>query len=276
MKFIQQLALVLAPILWLSTSLPVVGQGAPIANQVQISGQFNGPSMLSTPPIPEAPTISFVVDDNSTEGSFGIAGPGATARQFLWFNRFPMTESLFLEEIWVLFAPGPNIAVGDDIQLAVYRDNDSDPTNGATLLATYDETIQQLDGTSFSIYSIPGGLLVPGGGDLLVGVVNRFVISGVTSTTDPATLDTTASLGQSWLAVWSADPPLAPELPPDGVIDVIDSFVAGNWMIRAFGSPAPPTVIPTLSGYALLLLAALLAMTALAVLRRARGRRGEG
>ncbi len=264
------LALAIVLVLCLFSSAAAVAQGP---QTLATHFRPNSSPAPSTPPVPEAVSFSFVVDDNSSEGSFGVAGPGATAQQFLWFNRFPMTENLLLEEIWVLFAPGPNMAVGNDIQLVVYRDSDSDPTNGATLLATYDQTIQQLDGTSFSIYPIPGGLLVPGGGDLLVGVINRFVVSGVTGTTDPATLDTTASLGQSWLAVWSGDPPLAPELPPDSLIALIDNFAPGNWMIRAFGTTPPVAVIPTLDPFALAFLAALLALAAMTALWRMRRRR---
>ena len=211
----------------------------------------------TVPALPDLP-IQLIVDDDSPEGQFGIGG--ATAQQFLWFNQFdrPTLLNYDLEEIWVLFPPGPNLAVGEPIQLVVYVDPDSDPSNGAELLATFDETIQEVDGGTFSVYPLDPPVAVQTAGDLLIGVVSRFVESGVTGPTEPAALDTTASLGRSWLAVWTTDPPLEPALPPDLFIDRVDVFVAGNWMIRGFGSPRSIVEVPTLGGAGLALLAGLL------------------
>lgn len=222
---------------------------------------FRPQESVQTEGIPpgQLPT-ELILDDGSTEGDFGIS-LGVTARQFLWFNVFPVATNrpIVLEEIQVFFNPGPNMELGNEIQLVVYHDLDGDPTSGASLLATYDETIQVLDGVTFSSYLLDPPLTVPGTGNVLIGVVNRFVESGVTTPTEPAALDTDAPQGQSWVAVWNDDPPAAPDLPPDSLLEPVDSFVAGNWMIRAFGRPQNVIDVPTLAPSAMGLLVVFLA-----------------
>ena len=99
----------------------------------------------AVPPLPDTGTFPFqlVADDNNSEGSIGIGG--ATARQFLWFQQFSPADHFNLTEIWVLFPADPEITPGAAIQLAVYQDDDGDPTNGATLLTMFDEVVQVAD-----------------------------------------------------------------------------------------------------------------------------------
>ncbi len=87
------------------------------------------------PPLPPTSTfpVQLVLDDDTADGSFGVATQ--TARQFLWFNRFSPAAGFHLEEVWVLFPSGANMAAGGAVQIAIYEDPDGDPTNGATLLA---------------------------------------------------------------------------------------------------------------------------------------------
>jgi hypothetical protein len=223
--------------------------------------------VLALPPLPPPSefAVQLVLDDDMAEGDFGV-GSGGQARQFLWFNRFTTSDPFTLEQVWVLFAPGPNITVGAPIELAIYHDTDGDPTNGADLLATFQRTILVADGVTFSIYDLAPAVSIPESGDVLIGVVNRFVESGVTSPTFPATVDTTASQQRSWFAVWSGDPPEPPELPSDSVMLLVDNALpglAGNWMIRGFGSSAPVLAIPVLGTPGLLILTVLLAGGAL-------------
>jgi hypothetical protein len=73
---------------------------------------------------------------------------------------------------------------------------------------------------------------------------------------------------------WIADPPASPTLPSDGSMFLIDDLlpsIAGNWMIRGFGSQPPNLDIPALSGSGLIALALLLAAGGLLGLRRLRG-----
>lgn len=224
------------------------------------------------PPIPstDAFPLQLILDDDDAEGTFGVGAPEAL--QFMWLNQFdpggfgPFT----LEEIWVLFPNEANVTPGAEIELAVYVDGDGDPTNGADLLLSFSETIQVADGNTFSIYPLPEPLIVAEGGDVLIGVVNRFVESGVTSETRPALLDATVSQGRSWLAVWTTDPPADLALPADLVFEPIDVSVPGNWMIRGFGTQAPPIVVPTLGSLGLVLLTLLLALGGVWTARRRR------
>ncbi len=214
----------------------------------------------ASPPLPppsELP-VQLVLDDDSADGDSGFNG--AEAFQFLWLNRFSpgAAGGFLLREVWVLFSPGPNMALGAEVELAVYSDDDGDPASGATLLATYSATIQELDGETFSIYPIDPPLEVPAG-DVLIGVVDRFVESGVTSPIFPAAVDTTATAGRSWLVAWSGDPPSGPgepALPSDNLMTTVN----GNWMIRGFGTPRPTIDVPTLNGVGLVLLAGLLGL----------------
>jgi hypothetical protein len=213
------------------------------------------------------PPTQFVLDDGTSEGTFGFGG--ANAVQFLWFNQFDLPGSLVdLNEIQVLFPAGPNMAVGTAVDLVVFHDSDGDPTTGATRLATLPVTIQNVDGATFSTYSVNPPLHLPESGELLIGVIPRFIVSGVTTQTSPAAIDTTVSQGRSWIAVWTGDPPMPPDLPPDLLIDTIDVFAAGNWMIRATGGDTPPVAIPTASPAGLVVLALLLLGTSITLLRR--------
>lgn len=220
---------------------------------------FNpAPSVEQTdPPLPSYP-IQLIIDDDTPEGVFGVGAQ--TAQQFLWFNRFANPGPFRLDEIWVLFPAGANMAVGGEVELAVYLDPDGDPSNGADLLTTVTETIQVVDGNTFSVYPLGSPLTIFNSGDILVGVVDRFVESGVTTPTAPASMDTTASQGRSWLAVWTGDPPDPPLLPPDGIVTPIDVFQPGNWMIRAFGSQEQLPAVPVVDWRGIVLLVLLIAL----------------
>ncbi|MCB1057400.1 MAG: cadherin-like domain-containing protein [Acidobacteria bacterium] len=229
-------------------------------------------STEAAPPLP--PTSEFpvqlVLDDDTAEGDFGIAGARGTARQFLWFNRFTPATDFVLEEVWVLFPAAPGITAGSAVELVVFTDDDGDPATGADLVASFSDVVQVADGDTFSIYPLPTPVSVTAGQEVLLGVVPRFITSGVTALTQPAALDTDASQGRSWLGIWSGDPPEPPVLnpAPDLYLGTVDGFVEGNWMIRGFGAPPPePAVeIPTLGAFGLLLLAVGLAAAALLLL----------
>lgn len=203
------------------------------------------------PPLPDTATypLQLVLDDNSAESAIGLIGAGAS-RQFMWLNSF--AGSAELEEIWIYFPAGQGVSAGDAIQIVVYDDPDGDPANGADLVYSVDTTVQTADGVNFSIYPIPPTQI---DGNALVGVIPRYIVSGVTPPTSPAALDTTASQGRSYLAFWLGDPPAVPDLPPDDEVMLVDSLVTGggNWTIRAFGVAAAPDIpVATPSGLALL------------------------
>ncbi len=219
------------------------------------------PREFSTPispllPDPDEFPVQLVVDDDSAEAVFGILG--SSARQFLWMNAFTSPGDFRLQEVWVLFPDGPDVPVGGDVQLVVYLDGDGDPTNGASLLATYDDlTVQAADGSSFSVYPLDPPLDIADGANILIGVVNRFYMTGVDPPpTEPAAVDTDASQGQSYFALWSGDPPAVPDLSGADTIDMLAGPTAGNFMIRGFGGSQPVVNVPTLNGWSLALLVA--------------------
>lgn len=231
---------------------------------------------FSTPLAPLLPALNMfpvqlVVDDGSAEAVFGILG--STARQFLWLNAFTSPGDFRLQEVWVLFPDGPDVPLGGEVQLAVYLDDDGDPTNGASLIATYDDlTVQAADGSSFSVYPLDPPLDIDDGADILIGVVNRFYQTGVDPPpTEPAAVDTDAGQGQSYFALWSGDPPAAPDLSGATTIDMLAGPTAGNFMIRGFGGPQPVVNVPTLNAWSLVSLVAMLGLAGwLAIVRRRR------
>lgn len=225
----------------------------------QVSFELRSFAGEATPPLPDPSVfpVQLVIDDDGAEGVFGLVG--ASARQFLWFNRFANPGSGFhLEEIWVLFPSGMDVPVGGAIQLAIWLDPDADPVNGATLLATHDDVIQVADGDTFSVYSLPSSVSINETGEILIGVLNRFFQPGDPPPTQPAAMDTTASQDRSYFALWAGDAPDPPDLTTATTIALLDGAVAGNFMIRGFGTGSPVTEIPTLSQAALVVFALLL------------------
>lgn len=232
--------------------------------QRQIRAHAFGGSL--TPPLPDPADfpIQLVLDDDSAENDFGLNG--AESVPFLWLNRFTMTPPFAVEEMWVLF-PQDSTLDGADVQLAVYQDSDGDPSNGATLLATYDVQVQETDGQTFSVYTLDPPAEITDG-DAYLGVISRYAESS-TPPTFPAVLDTTASAGRSWVSIWTAGPPAVPDLPGDDENFVIDDVLAGNWLIRGFGrSTLDVLEIPTLDAFGLGAMALLLMTLGAAVLRR--------
>ena len=244
------LALALQPVI-ATASDPVFTQAPASVSVDQIATKQGTPAQL-------------ILDDGSWEGSVGFTG-----EQFLWFNQFSLSAGAFeLEEVSVLFPSGTGLVVGNAVQIAVWHDSDNDPTNGATLLTSLNSTIQSVNGTTFSVYPVAPAIVTPSGGNLLVGVINRYVVGGVPAATSPAAIDTTSPAGRSWYATWTTDPPDPPALPSDDVTALIDPFVAGNWMIRA-GGLVEGRSIPSQTPVGIALLIGALALTgALLISRR--------
>ncbi len=251
--------------------LPAAAGGTPIPSPTDgpIFVPRDFPGLTGPLPDPSIFPVQLVLDDDTAEGVFGLSG--GSARQFLWFNRFDNPGPFTLEEIWVLFPAGMDVPDGGDVQLAVYLDPDGDPITGAELLATYDRTIQAVDGATFSVYPLDPPLHVLSAGDVLIGVVNRyFQTGGDPPPTLPAALDTTASQDRSYFAVWTVDPPDPPDLASADLIVLLDDPISGNFMIRGFGQPFGVPFIPALDGVGLALLAALLGLAGIAAVRRRR------
>jgi|GEM_PF-6092715 len=206
---------------------------------------------LPASPLAVGDPVTLTLDDGTAEDSIGING-GGKAYQFIWLNRFspaPATFPFQLQQVRVLFPSSGGVAVGNVVELVVYSDPDSNPANGANLLATFTSTVQYADNATWSVYNLPSPVTISGPGDVLIGVVDRFVNSGVTNANYPAAVDTTASAARSWVGWWATDPPTPPVLPPDDTFATIDSLgLPGNWTVRGYGqtvAPPPPVVTIT-------------------------------
>lgn len=260
-KATNKVIMVIAAVSWLASGI-AVGQ------TIEFSYKSREISLKALPPIPGT-GVQLVLDDDQSEGDFGVNTPNA--QQFMWFNQFtPPTVGVRLDQVWVLFPPGAaaNVSVGDQVEILVYLDPDGDPGSGATLLRSISETVQVADGNTFSVYTLSPPIDVVDSGDILIGVVDRWIESGVTGPTRPAAIDVTTSQARSWLAVWSGDPPQPPALPADSVFSLVDAFQPGNWMIRAFGEPLSSHAIPTVSRVGLAAFLLLLSISGVLLLRR--------
>lgn len=257
----------LALIFLLCMALPALA--SPELRYIERGGPAN---IQSLPPLPSPAQypVQLVLDDDSWEGFLGVGG--ATSDQFLWFNRFTSPGAFTLEEIWVLFPQGET-AVGNAIQLVAYRDTDGNPANGADLLGTWSATVLAADNTTFSVYTLATPLEVPGGGEVWIGVVNRWVTPGVTPLASPATVDANTNLGISGFALWAGGTvPNPPDLASAAVIQNLNTTPGpGTFLIRAFGTALPIVELPVLDLHSLALFAVLLTLAAFGVfgLRRA-------
>jgi uncharacterized repeat protein (TIGR01451 family) len=217
---------------------PLVPAPAGAPRQVELTlGNIEAAGTASLAPAAPEGAVPLVLDDGSLENNIGL-NDGTYDYQFLWFNRFtpaPADLPFNLNQIQVLFGASTGVNVGDDIDLVVYHDPDGDPMNGANWLATYNVTVQAVDGTTWSVYDLPAPLLIGGPGDVLIGVINRYTVSGVSLATFPGALDQTTTQQRSWVAAWNTDPPDPAILPADGLYGLIDVWFPGNWMIRGYG-----------------------------------------
>jgi len=254
-------AIALLGLLALGVSLPAAA--SPELHYALRPGPVNIQSVPPLPPAGQYP-VQLVLDDDSFEGILGVGG--ATAEQFLWFNRFESPGAFTLSEIWVLFPQG-EAAIGDAIELVAYRDTDGDPANGATFLGSWTANVLAADDTTFSVYTLATPLEVPSGGEVWIGVINRWVQPGVTPLVSPAAIDTNTPAGFSGFAVWAGTPPNPPDLATATSIFNLNSTPGnGTFLIRAFGTSVPIVEVPVLDSAKLALFAALLTFAALATL----------
>jgi hypothetical protein len=186
---------------------------------------------------PASSPMSFILDDGVGENAVGLTG-GA---QFLWFNRFTPNSFNFpitIDTVDVMYGyPGSTggINVGELVDIYLYEDADGNPANGADHVASlHDQAVQAVDGVTWSTYTFTTPVTFNGPGDILIAVVNRT--AGVTASTFPAVIDQTPpSQQRSWIGFGAVpgDPPVMP-MPTFGVIDGFG--LAGNWMVRGFGT----------------------------------------
>ena len=223
-------------------SRALADEGRPVELKLDVAPASQGSQTSPADLLSPDDAVVLELDDSTVENGVGINGNTSPypSYQIIWLNRFTPDSSLYpftLNQISVFFSPtaASGVSADDAIDLVVYLDADGDPSNGATLLATFETSVVAVDGT-LSTYDLATPVEISGPGDVLIGVIDRFVVSGVTGPTYPAAIDTTASQGRSWIGWWSSDPPDPASLPPDNTFVTIDSLgLPGNWIIRGAG-----------------------------------------
>ncbi len=216
-----------------SIRAPRAAAGLPVNLSLQA---VRGPGVSGPPPQTDA-AVNLILDDGSAENFIGL-NDGTYGYQYLWLNRFtpdPAELPFQLETISVLFG-NTGVPLGGAADLVVYEDTNGGDPSDAAWLATYPVTVQANDGTTWSTYTLATPLTLNGPGDVLIGVINRYEVSGVSPADFPAALDQGVSQVRSWVAAWAGDPPSPPNLPADSLWGTIDSFgFAGNWLVRGSG-----------------------------------------
>jgi len=184
---------------------------------------------------------------------WGCTGGWSEACQELWLNRFSPDSGdypITLTSIQVPFLsdPGWN-AIGDQISVYVYQDDDADPSNGATAKHAQSYT-QYFLANGFSTISLDPSVVLDGPGDILIALANPYPTNqgGV-----PALADNGPFARRSWVgsAVDDAGGTVAPDLASAAVNlrrndDPAVAF-SYTWFIRATGtngSGQPLTLSP--------------------------------
>jgi hypothetical protein len=199
-----------------------------------------GLTLDDAPGIASSP-YAMILDDGTPENAIGLTNGG----QFLWLNRFtpnPTNFPVTVERVEIMFgrpgAPG-GINVGELVDIYLYEDADGNPANGATHRASLtDQAVQAVNGTTWSVFNLAAPVTFNGPGDILIAVVNRT--AGIAAGTFPATIDQTPPSQQRSWAGFGAVPGNPPVLPMP-TFGIIDSFgIAGNWLVRGFGTAQFP------------------------------------
>lgn len=191
--------------------------------------------------------VNYVLDDGSADNTIGL-NTGPTANQFLWFNRFqvdPTDLPLRVDQVqvfWSNLGANPPV-VGNAFSIHIYSDADNNPANGSTHVISQAVNIGVVV-SAFDVHNITAAPAIPSGVNLLVGLVDRWVTTGVSPMQFPAAIDQTDPDNvRSWVGSDTsgtmANPPV---MPTNGLFNTIDSFgalLAGDWMIRATATVVP-------------------------------------
>lgn len=202
-------------------------------------------------------------------GGYGyVRSLGGTLRgsTYVWLNRFTPSAAdvpFTLDSVQTLFrgiaASGRLCAaVGDRFDVYVYRDDDGDPSNGASLLAALpDVAVSAPLGTLQSIALPNGGVRIDGPGDVLIALHWRGRVG-----TSPASFPVTGAPRQrSWIGTIHTDgvdrlfadgfddrTASAPDLAAEGLVPVFQATGADfNFLLRGSGRRADGKVL-TLGG----------------------------
>ena len=155
----------------------------------------------------------------------------------VWLNRFtpdPADYPITIRSISTIFGsePGWN-APGDHINFYVFQDGDTNPSNGAVLVGSYQGYTMPAPSDNFVTITLPTPIVVNGPGDVLIALTNPAPNVG----NRPASADSGPFVGRSWIALFD-DVGAAPDLGQVGLLlnpTALPGF-SGNWVIRAAGT----------------------------------------
>jgi subtilisin family serine protease len=154
----------------------------------------------------------------------------------IWLNRFtpdPADYPITITSISTIFGNGAGWnAEGDHVNVYIYQDDDTDPTNGAVLIGAYQGYTMPAPINQFTEIVLPVPILLTGPGDVLIALTNPAPNIG----SRPASADIGPFAGRSWIAQFT-DTGTPPNL---AQITLMSNPVAipgfdGNWLIRASG-----------------------------------------
>ncbi len=177
--------------------------------------------------------------DTMPESGGSFSGLGcASYCGMIWLNQFSPAASEYpitLKTIQAIFGSGAGWnAAGDKINIYVYLDGDDDPTNGATLVGSYNYTMPA-PANAWRTITLPTPIVVNGPGKILIAMTNP---SGNTGGR-PAAADPGPFNGHGWLGDYTDTPAgSAPNLATLG-LEPNNVAVPGfdrNWLLRATGT----------------------------------------
>jgi len=161
----------------------------------------------------------------------------------VWLNRFTPEASdypITITSVSEIFGNGSGWnAAGDHINVYIYQDNDTDPSNGATLVGSSVGYTMPAPVNSFATITLTTPIVVNGPGEVLIAMTNPNGNTGAR----PAAADQGPFAGRSWLGSYDDTVAgVAPDLSDASIglalnTDAISGFV-GNWLIRATGTNA--------------------------------------
>lgn len=198
-----------------------------------------------------AMAVTYAIDDGTAERTVGIDG----GEDQIWFNTFPVQPGgELITSVSAAFGrPGLSAFPLDDlgISVLVYEDPDGGSPVNATLLSSAEGLVAGAHQNVLTQYDVPPVVVH---GTLLVGVL----FSNVTGGNLPiAALDTTTPTfaGRSWAGFTGngLNPANLASIPAGQLKPIEDFALAGNFLVRANGAPAPePAGLSFIAGAMLL------------------------
>lgn len=181
----------------------------------------------------------YALDDGVYEMTVGLGTEAG-----IWLNRYSLIEAQTINSVSIQWPKPPEggSTVGLQANLVAYYDADADgdPINAVRLGGDHLVTIGALD--TFETY--PTHFVVPGAGDVYVGMVEHWAMNGYPYSLPAAALDGTTYRAASYASLNFPDPSMAPHLDLDdlsanqmtGLLGALG--LGGNFTFRATGTGA--------------------------------------